>query len=122
MLTKLTRDTRRPEEPWLDWLIRARRHARELNVRYGYAFNTKQITFLQITCVIVWLELKHDRRAAMCDHVFFGNALCVVDPMFLEMHFVLFLEMHHVYDPSYGRLDLRPCGAKSAPRKVTKIY
>ena len=33
--------------------------------------NTKQITFLQITCVIFWLELAREERAVMYDHVFF---------------------------------------------------
>ena len=42
-----------------------------IDATYQTVLDTKQITFLQITCVIFWLELAREERAVMYDHVFF---------------------------------------------------
>ena len=34
--------------------------------------DNKQTTFLGISCVVVWLELKHGKGAAMHDHAFWN--------------------------------------------------
>ena len=40
--------------------------------RTAYLLDDKQFTFLGITCVIFWLELKHGNWVAMYDHVCLG--------------------------------------------------
>ena len=65
-----------------------RRTAEYCTVLYFMLFTStkNELPFYKLL-VIFWLELARVERAAMYDHVFFGNALCVVDPVFLEMHF-----------------------------------